>query len=107
SELGHAPGHALMDVWKGGLLVGTPYPGLVPANLSVRRLQGAESPQHRNEQPVSGTHFSVEPENRSPGAFAVRGAPKRRRGDWRDRQERVSRVSKLAHHLFQQWQTNG
>ena len=37
--------NALMETWKGGLLVFTAYPGLVPASYSVRRLQGAESLQ--------------------------------------------------------------
>ena len=41
--------NALMELWKGGFLVRTPYPGLVPARFPVRRLQGAEAPHYRIE----------------------------------------------------------
>jgi hypothetical protein len=35
-----------MEQWKGGFLVCTPYPGLGPSSLSLRRLQGAERGRH-------------------------------------------------------------
>src|ERR1700722_16160434 len=97
-----------MEVWKGGFLVSTPHPDLVPAHLSVCRLQGTESPRRRHiQQRVSCTCFSAEPENRSAGALAVRSAPQCRGGDWHSCKKRVSWVPEPADHIFQQRQTDG